>query len=224
MTAKARDGADCILSEDGEPEDKSGRERRCAATGERTSDDRLVRFALDPAGLVTPDIVAKLPGRGVWTLAERAAVEAATAKGGFARGFKRAVSVTPALADRVEALLARRCLDFLGIARGAGELILGSDSVDAAIRKEKPQWLIEASDGAADGRDKLLGLARGMYGPVRVAGCFTAEELGVALGRDRVVHAAIPMGRLAHRWTVDIGRLSGFRAIIPADWRQDIVD
>jgi len=223
MTARARDGDDLVLDEDAENA-LGFRERRCAATGERLSEDKLLRFAVDPAGLVIPDVAAKLPGRGVWTLSTRVAVDSAAKKGGFARGFKKSVNIPAGLADQAEALLAKRCLDFLGIARGAGDVILGADSVETALRKAKPTWLFEASDGAADGRDKILGLAFGLWGRVSVAGCFTSEELGVALGRDRVIHGLIPVGRIAHRWTVDIGRLSGFRVILPADWRQNNVD
>jgi len=223
MTARSRDGGDLLLDENAE-EPVGFRERRCAATGERLSEDRLLRFALDPAGVVIPDVAAKLPGRGVWTISTRDAVATAARKGGFARGFKRNVSASAGLADQAEALQAKRCLDFLGIARSAGDLILGADAVDMAIRKAKPAWLIEASDGAEDGRNKILGLAFGLWGRISVAGCFTSEELGVALGRDRVVHGLIPVGRIAHRWTVDIGRLSGFRVITPADWRQNNVD
>lgn len=223
MTARSRDGGDLVLDETTE-EPVGFRERRCAATGERLSEDRLLRFALDPSGVVIPDVAAKLPGRGVWTLCTRAAVETAAKKGGFARGFKKNVSVPAGLAEQAETLLAKRCLDFLGIARGAGDVVLGADQVDAALRKAKPAWLFEASDGAADGRDRILALAFGLWGRISVAGCFTSEELGVALGRDRVVHGLIPVGRIAHRWTVDIGRLSGFRVITPADWHQNNVD
>jgi predicted RNA-binding protein YlxR (DUF448 family) len=205
-------------------DEDDGRARRCVATGERTGESRLVRFALDPQGVVTPDVAAKLPGRGVWVLADRQALEAARLKGGFQRGFKGAAKAPEGLADQVEALLAKRCLDLLGMARKAGDLVLGADAVESGLRQQKPAWLLEAADGAADGREKILGLASAIYGEIPVTGCFTAAELGVALGRDRVVHASLSAGRLAQRWAVEIGRLSGFRAVTPGDWRRPIVD
>lgn len=195
------------------------RERTCIASGDTLPEAALVRFAAAPDGVVTPDVAAKLPGRGVWVRADRASVDKAVKKNAFARGLKAGVKPPPDLSDQVEALLARRCLDLLGLARGAGALAIGTVQAEEAIRRAPPLWLIEASDGAADGRKKLIQLAFGVWGEEpRVAGCFTGAELGVALGRDHVVHAVLLQEGMAQRWTVEIGRLSGFRAIIPASW------
>jgi predicted RNA-binding protein YlxR (DUF448 family)/ribosomal protein L30E len=179
-------------------------------------EDGLVRLAQSPEGVLTPDVAAKLPGRGVWVTATRAAVELAAKRGGFARGLKGPVAPVPDLVDQIEAALVRRCLGQLGLARRAGALALGFDSTVAALRASKAYLLLEASDGSADGREKTLGPAR--RDGVFVAGCFTAEELGVALGRDRVVHACLLQERLARRLAVDLGRLAGFRALTPPDW------
>ena len=195
------------------------RERRCAATRETLPETRLVRFAAALDGEITPDVAAKLPGRGVWIRADRAAVDAAVKADVFSRALKCKTHAPADLADRVEARLARRCLDLLGLMRRAGALALGFDQVEAAIRAHAPPALIEASDGAADGREKLLRLALGLWGRApHLAGCFTAAELGVALGRDHVVHALVLQERMAQRWAAEIGRLSGFRAIVPASW------
>ncbi len=185
------------------------------ATGAGLSEDRLVRLALGPQGLV-PDVAAKLPGRGVWVTATREAVTLASKKGGFARGLKTAVKASPDLSDQIEAALARRCLDHLGLARKAGALALGFEGVSAAVSAGKAHLLIEAADGAADGRDKIMGPAR--RAGLRVVGCFSSAELGVALGRDRVVHGCLLQERLARRLAVDLDRLAGFRAMAPADW------
>ncbi|MGE3142612.1 MAG: RNA-binding protein [Hyphomonadaceae bacterium] len=195
------------------------RERRCIVTREALPEEALVRFALGPEDVVTPDVAAKLPGRGVWVRAERKAVEAAVKKGAFARAFKQKAEARLELVDLTEALLARRCLDFLGMMKRAGALAMGFDQVDAAIRQSRPFALIEAADGAADGREKLLRLALGLWGaPPHLCGAFTAAEIGVALGRDHVVHALVLQERMALRWAAEIGRLSGFRAIVPVSW------
>jgi predicted RNA-binding protein YlxR (DUF448 family) len=193
--------------------------RRCVATGESLPTEQLVRFALAPNGEIVPDVAAKLPGRGVWVSAGRDAVERALKRGAFARSLKQPVQAPPDLAVRTEALLARRCLDTLGLMRRAGALVFGFDQVDAAIRARPPLALIEAADGAADGREKLMRLALGLWGrSPHLTGCFRAAELGVALGRDHVVHALALHERLALRWAAEIGRLSGFRAIVPDSW------
>ena len=195
------------------------RERTCIASGETLDEDGLIRFALAPDGVITPDVAAKLPGRGVWTRADRAAIETALKRNAFARGLKKPVTAPPGLADLVERLLARRCLDLLGLAKRAGAIAMGTVQAEEAIRRAPPLWIVEASDGAEDGRRKLARLAFGLWGEEpRVAGCFSSGEMGVALGRDHVVHAVLLQASMAQRWTVEIGRLAGFRAIIPASW------
>ncbi|HCK84142.1 MAG TPA: DNA-binding protein, partial [Hyphomonadaceae bacterium] len=45
------------------------RERRCIVSQESLPEAQLIRFALAPDGAVTPDVAAKLPGRGAWVRA-----------------------------------------------------------------------------------------------------------------------------------------------------------
>lgn len=195
------------------------RERRCIVSQESLPEARLIRFALAPDGVVTPDVAAKLPGRGAWVRADRASVEAAARKGAFKRAFKAEARAAPGLADQVEALLHRRCLELLGLARRAGAVAIGATQVEAAIRSGAAKLLVEASDGAADGREKLLSLHIGLWGgPPAAVACFSSEELGVALGRERVIHACLLQERLATGWAGEIARLAGFRAIVPSSW------
>ena len=75
----------------GQPKDRSdGPERKCIATGEVRPKHGLIRFAVGPGGQIAPDLAEKLPGRGIWVSADRAALEKAAAKGLFARAAKRA--------------------------------------------------------------------------------------------------------------------------------------
>ncbi len=195
------------------------RERRCIVTGETPDEADLLRFALAPDGRVVPDVLAKAPGRGAWILSQRAHVEKAVRANLFSRAFRTRAEASADLADQAEAALASRCLSILGLGRKAGALAIGFEQVDAAIRASRPLGLIEAVDGSADGRSKLLALARGVWGSVPpVVGCFSGAEIGVALGRDRVIHACWLQERMAQLWTAEIGRLAGFRAITPDGW------
>ncbi len=194
-------------------------ERRCIVTGESLREAELVRFALAPGGEVIPDVAAKLPGRGAWVRADRTCVDKAQRKGLFARAFKAAARAPEDLAARTEALLARRALDQLGLARRAGALALGATQVEGAIRARRAFVLIEARDGGEGGREALMGLYLGLWGRAPPAvGCYNAAELGVALGRERVIHACLLQERLALAWAADIRRLAGFRAIVPDSW------
>ncbi|MBP7701940.1 MAG: RNA-binding protein [Phenylobacterium sp.] len=181
----------------------------------------LVRFVAGPGGLVVPDLARKLPGRGLWVAADRASVEAAVKKGAFSRAAKAKLAASADLAEQVETLLRRRLLDGLGLAKRAGELISGFEKVASTLNAGKAAWLIEASDGAADGRRKILNVARKSPKPPQLCGLFDAEELGLALGAENVIHTAFLAGRGADRWTNDVRRLSGFRPLLPESWREE---
>jgi hypothetical protein len=110
-------------------------------------------------------------------------------------------------------------LAMLGLARRAGELLLGFDTIDKALRGgHPPALIIEASDGSADGSRKLqAGDLKGGVVPF-VVGSFSCEELSLALGRANVVHAALKSGRMAERLIIDAGRIAGFRPLNPWIW------
>jgi predicted RNA-binding protein YlxR (DUF448 family) len=193
--------------ESGADGDESGPLRRCIVTGASLPAERMVRFVIGPDGSVVPDLEARLPGRGMWLSAERDVVNTALAKNAFARAARRAVTVPGDLADRIEALLARRCIEFLGLARRAGQVVAGFDQVRAALADAPHGVLVEAADGAEDGRGKLRALAPALPMVDRLSGA----ELGAAFGRDRFVHVLVAPGRLAERLRIEAERLSGFR-------------
>jgi len=139
--------------------------------------------------------------------AERDIVAAAVTKRLFARAARQPVIVEDGLADRVEALLAKRCLDHLSLARRAGQAVMGFAKVQAALAAGKVAVVVAASDGAADGRSKLKALAPGLP----LAERLTSAELAAAFGREHVVHAALSPGGLADAFLADMTRLGGFR-------------
>jgi hypothetical protein len=199
---------------------RASRARRCIVTGDEPGEGELLRFALGPDGVVVPDVGAKLPGRGAWVRAKREHVAMAARKNAFSRAFQTKAVAAGDLADQAEAALARRCLDILGLGRKASALAAGFDQVEAAFRAQRPWGLIDAADGGADGREKLVRLAFGLWNEEpALVGCFTAAELGMALGRDRVVHATWLQERMARLWAAETGRLSGFRDLAPESWR-----
>lgn len=199
--------------------DVSARERRCIASGEVLPDAALIRFVAGPDGEVVADLTAKLPGRGMWVRAERDALALAARKNLFARSAKAPVKVPADLEDQVAAGLLRRLREGLGLAARAGQLTTGFEKVREGLKSGQSALLIEARDGAADGREKVFALAHGKKGAIPVLGCLDSADLDLALGRSNVVHAAVSAGPMADRLLFDMARLAGFRPLAPADWR-----
>ncbi len=182
--------------------------RRCYVTRRVADKGELIRFVVGPGGTVLADVAGTLPGRGLWLSADRAVVDTACAKTLFAKGFRSSVKVGDDLGDRIEAMLARRCLDFLGLARRAGNLVAGFEKVSSMVAAGQCGVLVVASDAGADGPRKLAGWS-GVRWPL--VNSFSAAELSAALGREHAVYVALKKGKMADRFAVEAARLAGFR-------------
>ena len=198
------------------------------ASGEARDPDGMVRFVLSPDGTVVADVFGKLPGRGVWVSADEAALRAAIAKGGLARGFKAKVRPdADALVAQVRDGLRRALLRQLTMARKAGRLVFGQTAVREAAARGEAALRVEARDGADKGRGKLrtlsLATARELERPdPAVIGVFTAAEIGEALGREPVVHAALLSGPMVAGLRRSASRLAGFEPLVPPDWPDSV--
>ncbi len=179
--------------------------RRCIATRQRQHRNGMLRFVLGPDNVVVPDLAEKLPGRGLWVGAEKFALEKAVSANLFARAAKAPAVVPADLVQRVGDLLLKRCMRWLGQARGAGKLRLGDFQVKEALAQREVAFLIEASDGTENGRAKVLSRA----GDLPVVTCFTRAELGVAVGRSQAVHLAVFPGNLGAHFMADARRYAG---------------
>jgi predicted RNA-binding protein YlxR (DUF448 family) len=194
-----------------------GPSRRCIATRQVKPKEELLRFVAGPDNALVPDLAGKLPGRGLWVSADRAALDLALQKNLFAKAAKAPLRVSAGLADEVARLLRRRCLELIGLARGAGQAVAGYEKVDAWLEQGRVTVLLEASDGAADGKRRLATKAGATHlaripataerPRVVVIDLFSAAELASALGREHVVHAALSEGGLARALLADAARL-----------------
>ncbi len=186
---------------------RSEPERRCIVTGETGPKGGLVRFVVGPEGQVVPDVAERLPGRGIWVAANRAAIDKAAAKGLFSRAAKAQVTAPAGLADLVESQLARRVVELISLARKAGGAVTGYEKVKDWLSKGQAEVLIQASDGSERGKSKLWP----PEGEGSFIGCLTAGELGLSFGRERAIHGALAAGGLTTRVVEEAARLAGLR-------------
>ena len=202
------------------PKVKADAQRRCIVTREQRPQSELIRFVVGPNGEIVPDLKAKLPGRGIWVHASSEVLDQAVTANLFSKAAKAAVTVNSDLSVQTEHLLSARCLDLLGLGQKAGQLVTGFEKVSDWLRTEALALVIEASDGRSDGRRKIIRLTQTQASNPLIVGCFNRDELGLALGRDNVVHAALKSCSLARTLETDLKRLAGFRALCPPDWSQ----
>ncbi len=184
----------------------------------------LVRFALGPGGEIVPDIDAKAPGRGVWIGFSIEAVEQAAQKNVFARSLKQPVKVPQDLAQITKTRLEQRVMGALGLARKAGQLQTGATRVKSAIAGETVIALLTASDAAPDGRRKMAVALRSSAQEQQVPhyDILTSAQLGLALGQENVIHAALTVGAAANSALLRVKNLS--RYLAPANETRRKID
>lgn len=181
-------------------------ERKCIVTGEVQPKSGLIRFVIGPDGTVVPDVLGKLPGRGMYVTADRAVLDQAS-KGQFSRSAKQQVSVPDDLFSTVETILARRVIDLVAMARKAGLAVCGFEKVKGWLAGgERVRCLLQASDGSERGKTKLWTPEGARY-----FGCLTSAELGLAFGRQSVIHGALASGGLSNRVVDEATKLRGLR-------------
>jgi predicted RNA-binding protein YlxR (DUF448 family) len=197
---------------------KDGPERSCVVSRAVKSPDDLIRFVVGPDGMLTPDLRRKLPGRGVWTSLSAKTVTEAVKRKAFERSLKAKITVPDDLVAMIDALMLRDALQALAMANKAGLVSSGFAKVEAVIGSGRCAAVIEASDGADDGRRKIgqamkrAEIARETSGlkarKTPVVAIFAAADLELALGRAHVIHAALAPGPAAE------GFLSRWRRLV----------
>ena len=191
-----------------------GRERLCIATRTVRPVGELIRFVVGPDGEAVPDVKSKLPGRGVWITATQNALGEAIERKVFARGFKRDVRLPADLLDRTARLLERSALEALAIAGKAGLVASGFAKVEQALTRGGVVALVHAAEAAADGVGKLDAALRRapQAGSITVLRGLTSAQLGLALGRSNVIHAALLAGPVSDTFLARLRRLERFRS------------
>lgn len=195
------------MTRGGRTRDQDGPERRCIVTGVSQPKGGLVRFVVGPGEVIVPDIDGKLPGRGIHVSAGRDEIGQAVKRRLFARAARAPVTVPEGLADLVEALLARRLIDLLALARKAGQAVAGYEKARDWLVSGQAAVLVQAGDGSERGKTKL----RAPEGEGAHVTCLTAAEIGLAFGREHVIHAALAAGGLSARVVEEAAKLARLR-------------
>ncbi|MEP2782495.1 MAG: RNA-binding protein [Pseudoruegeria sp.] len=195
------------MARGGRDKNRDEPERKCIASGEVTPKAGLIRFVVGPDNQIVPDINGKLPGRGIYVSADRDALELAAKKKLFSRAAKQQVTVPEGLPDLVAALLRDRVIGLMSLARKAGDAVTGFEKVKDWIVSGQGAVLIQASDGSERGKSKL----RPPDGEGTFIGFLTGSELGLAFGRENVIHGALAAGGLTTRVVEEAAKLKSVR-------------
>lgn len=175
----------------------AGSTRTCVLTRAKGERDDFIRLALGPDGQIAPDVRARAPGRGAWIAVNRTELDEANAKGklkgALQRAFKtQALDVPADLGEKIHGALRQNTLDRLGMEARSGNVVNGSERIEAAARSGKVAMLVHAADSGDDGRKRLDQAWRVGGGEPRGVNFPEGRTiLSLALGRENVVHLAV---------------------------------
>lgn len=176
--------------------------RQCALTRENRPTEELIRFAVGPDDILVPDIDAKAPGRGVWISLDFELVQQAEIKNIFAKSLKAQVKPAQDLANLTKTRLEQRLTGALGLARKAGQLVLGATKVRSALASMSVMSIFTATDAAPDGRRKIAQAIRAAPNGENIGhfDLLNVAQMSAAVGGLNVIHAALldsPAGKSA---------------------------
>lgn len=196
--------------------------RMCALTRAEKPVAELIRFVLGPNGVLVPDTEAKAEGRGVWISLNKALVAEAVKKKVFARSLKTEVKLPEDLPGLTQLRLEQRYSSALSMARKAGQLTFGATKVRALIDTGDLIALITATDAAEDGRSKMVGPLKALHYAAQEEEIedfevphfelLNSEQMGLALGLENVIHAALTRGAAAQAAVEKARRLALYLA------------
>ncbi|UYH50667.1 RNA-binding protein [Candidatus Kirkpatrickella diaphorinae] len=184
------------------PEDKHL--RRCIVTRHSQKREKMLRFVVSDAGVVTPDLAGRLPGRGIWLSARRDVLETARARHLFSKAAQRSVIIPDDLYERIVLGLEMRVVQVLGLARRAGQARTGFVKCREWISSGHVGLVIHNEDASPDELRRLLSGATALPCVKLPSG-----TLAKAFGREHAVYAVVSRGALAQKLADAHERLTG---------------
>ncbi len=173
-------------------------QRSCLGCGATKDKGTLLRFVLSPDGCLTPDLKAKLPGRGAYICPCRACLGLAIKKKRFPATFKSPIPGIDLelISSGIRAMVTERLRGYLSLAAKAGEVFSGSDAVAGRLRGGKVGVLFIATDLSEESRKKFAAMAG--HAGVELVALFDKDSLGTLIGKEhRGVVAVEPGGFIA---------------------------
>lgn len=191
---------------------KEAPQRTCIGCRESKDKAELLRFVLSPDGILLPDLLNKLPGRGAYTCLDYSCIRKACERKQFSRAFKVDVACADAgeLRERIIRCMEDRIASYLALANKAGKVISGSDQVADFLRKMSPvkRIVFLAADISDDIGQRIRTLAA--MNNVACVSLFDKERYGELLGKGLRSVVAVRGDGFVDTLTMEIERYGNF--------------
>ena len=177
---------------------ESGPQRTCVGCLESKNPAQLVRYAVAPDGALLVDYRHRLPGRGAYTCIDLQCLKVAVERNQFQRSFKGNCNKVDfqALRQALSVAVLQKIVNLLGMGRKSGQIISGSNSVLAELKRPGSLALvIMTEDISFSIAEKIRHLCARQQ--VKCNQRLSKEELGRILGKSERSVVAVESGKLA---------------------------
>jgi len=161
-------------------------ERKCILEGTVKPTSELLRF-VELNNELLPDFNKKLPAKGMYVTANKLALQKALDKKLFHKVSRHNLKIAENFMEEITDLVKKNALNSLNLARKSGALLTGFEKVKEAIKKDSVEFIIEANNAGADGKEKMVLLAKN----IEIFNLFSIDELDMALNKENTVHVAV---------------------------------
>lgn len=186
--------------------------RTCIACRESKEQSGLLRFVLSPDGVLLPDLMHKLPGRGAYTCLDDSCIRKACERKQFARAFRvdEVRADAGELRERILGCMEERIASYLALANKAGKVVSGSDQVAEFLRKTSPvkRIVFLADDISDDIGQRIRTLAE--LNSVAWVTLFDKDRYGALLGKGLRSVVAVRGDGFVDSLTTEIERYRNF--------------
>ncbi len=176
------------------------RMRKCLATGEKCPVEMMIRFVLSPSGIITPDVAAKLPGRGCWIKADKTVILEAIKKKLFVRFGHKVLSI------KSKALKKAQDIEELGSEKSSGSL------KETTKKKETKQTVIVPKDLAELIEKLILNRALDFIG--------LANRSGLVISGFEKARSTLKSGKSTVVLTASDSSEDSRRKLLQGEWAQ----
>ena len=178
--------------------------KKCIVTGNNLEKEFMFKFVLSPEGNIIPDLNEKLPGNNFWISSKREIMIEAQKKETFKNFFKIENKKNKNILNDLIFLLKKRIIQRVSLARKSSYAICGYQKIKSALSQNKIGLLIQALDGSKKEKNRL----RGNFNKKFQIECLKSSEIGVAFGRDYIVHAGILTKGYNEKFKNDVQKLN----------------
>ncbi|MAI97661.1 MAG: hypothetical protein CML37_03095 [Rhodobacteraceae bacterium] len=177
----------------------------CSITKKVYPSERMIRFISFPDDRYTPDLYHEFEGKEFYVLASKTALEKIN---GFIEYKDKQKSSTKNLISRIDAIILRRIVSSIALARKSGKVIIGHEKIQKLLQKNKIELLIQAKDGSKKRKNELV-LPKDQ---ARKIDCLSQKELGIPFKKEIVTNVGFLKSSFTIPLIFDTARLGSLRS------------